>query len=73
MNPVIQTLLGQLQSRNPQNYQFIANLMNNGGNPEVFLKQIMGQISPEQKQQILNTAKGYGVPDSYLSKIQNMK
>lgn len=73
MNPVIQTLLGQLQSRNPQNYQFITNLMNNGGNPEGFLKQIMGQMPPEQKQQILNTARGYGVPDSYLSKIQNMK
>lgn len=73
MNPIIQNLLGQLQQRNPQNYQMITNLMNNGGNPEAFLKQIMGQIPPEQKQNILNTARNYGCPDSYLSKIQNMK
>lgn len=72
-NPLIQSLLGQLQGRSPQGYQFINSMMNNGGNPDAFLKQILGQISPEQKQQILNQAKGYGCPDSYLSHIQNMK
>ena len=73
INHLIQSLLGQLQGKNPQGYRMITGMINNGGNPDAFLKQVLGQVTPEQKQNILNTAKGYGVPESYLSKIQNMK
>ena len=45
----------------------------NNGNPEMMLNQVMNNISPEQKQSLLNQAKNYGVPDNILSKIQNMK
>jgi len=73
MNPIIQVLMGQLQSKNPQGYQMINQMMQGGGNPEAMIKQMMGNISPEQKQQVLNQAKSYGAPSDVLSKIQNMK
>lgn len=73
MNPIIQVLMQRLQGSNPQGYQLVNNLMQNGGNPEGMLKQILGKANAEQKQQILNTAKSYGCPTEVLSKIQNMK
>lgn len=72
-HPLIKTFMGQLQSKNPQGYQFANYLMQNGGNVDPIVKQILAKISPEQKQQVLNTAKGYGVSDKYLSQLQNMK
>ena len=73
MNPIIQTLMSSLKNKNPNGYNMINQLINNGGNPEQVLKQIMGNISPEQRQQILNQAKSYGTPNDILSRIQNMK
>lgn len=48
-------------------------MMNSGGNPEQLLKQIIGNVNPQQMQQIMSQAKQYGVPDNVLSKIQNIK
>ena len=47
--------------------------MSNNGNPSAILQQMLGNATPEQKQGLLSEAKKYGVPDSVLSKIQNMK
>lgn len=47
--------------------------MRSNGNPMAFAKQIMSNASPEQRQNLLNQAKGYGVPDNILSQLQNMK
>ena len=73
MNPIIQMLMQRLQGKNPQGYNMVNQLMHNGGSPEGALRQILGNVSPEQKQQVLNTAKGYGCPADILSRIQNMK
>lgn len=73
MNPVINMLMQKLQKTNPQGYSMINQMRQNGGNPNDLLKQVMGKASPEQRQQILNTARSYGAPDNILSKIQNMK
>lgn len=73
MNPIISMLMGNLQKKNPQGYQMVNQMMQSGGNPEALLKQVMNGASPEQRQQILNTAKSYGAPNDVLSKIQNMK
>ena len=73
MNPIISMLMQRLQSKNPQGYQFANQLMQNGGNPEGVLKQMLGNMSPEQKQNILNQAKSYNCPNEILSRIQNMK
>ena len=73
MNPVMNMLMQKLQKTNPGGYNMINQLRQSGGNPNDLLKQVMGKASPEQRQQILNTARSYGTPDSILSKIQNMK
>ncbi len=57
----------------PQNFQIAQNLMQNNGNPQGLVKQIMGNINPEQKQNLLNQMKQYGCPDNILSQLQNMK
>ena len=72
-NPLIQSLLNQLKTKEPKGFQFIQNLMANRGNPEPLVKQVMGNMDSAHKEQLLSQAKNYGVPDEILSKIQNMK
>ena len=57
----------------PQNFQVAQNLMQNKNNPQDLVNQIMGNITPEQKQNLLNQCKAYGMPEQLLSKLQNMK
>jgi len=47
--------------------------MQNKGDPEKAVQQIMHNITPEERQNILGQAKQFGVPDDILSKIQNMR
>lgn len=47
--------------------------MQNNGNPQDLVNQIMSNISPEQKQNLLNQMKSYGCPNEILSQLQNMK
>jgi len=65
--------MSQLQVKNPQGFQVIQNLMNNNGNPEQLVNQLIGNATPEQRTSILKQAKQYGVPDNILSKIQNIR
>lgn len=62
-----------MKAKMPRNFQVAQNLMQNNGNPQGLVKQIMGNISPEQKQGLLNQCKAYGMPEELLSKLQNMK
>lgn len=48
-------------------------LMQNNGDPNALLKQMMGNASPEQKENLFKQCKNYGVPDNILSQLQNMK
>lgn len=73
MNPIINMLMQRLQKANPNGYNMVNQMMQSGGDPNALLKQVIGNASPEQRQQVLNTAKSYGAPESVLSKIQNMK
>lgn len=73
MNFIIQTLMRQLQSKNGKGFQELQNMMNMGQNPEPYVKQILGNMNPEQKQALFKQAQNYGVPNDVLSKIQNMK
>lgn len=47
--------------------------MQNNGNPQAILQQMMSKATPEQKEALFKQAKNYGVPDNVLSQIQNMK
>lgn len=73
MNVVMQMLMTRLQNQNPQAFQFINQAMNNGGDPNAVLNQMMKNATPEQKQSLINTAKNYGCPENILKQIQNMK
>ena len=48
-------------------------LMKSNGNRQAFINQFMSSATPEQKQNLLEQAKNYGVPNSFLSQLQNMK
>lgn len=47
--------------------------MQNNGNPQAILQQVMSNATPEQKENLFKQAKQYGVPQDVLSKVQNMK
>ena len=57
----------------PQNFQTINALMQGKNNPQEIVNKIFGRISPEQKQNLLNQCKQYGMPNEMLAKLQNMK
>lgn len=73
VNPIMNMMMGQLQSRNPQMFQMINMARNNGTNPQSMLKQMMGKMSPQQMQGVMQQAKSMGCPDNILSQIQNLK
>lgn len=72
-NPIVQNLLTQLQSKNPQMFQAVNEAMKSGENPDAFFKQIIGNATPEQRQNLFNQAKTMGVPNDVLNRLQNMK
>ena len=63
----------QVQSQNPQVFQVVNQAINSGANPMQFMKQVMGNVSPQQMQDIMTQAKQFGVPDEVLQQIQNIK
>ena len=73
MNPLIQMLMMRLQKQNPQGYQMVNEAMQNNGNPQSIIQQMMNNATPEQKESLFKQARQYGVPNDILSKIQNMK
>lgn len=75
MNPmsIIQTLMSQMKVKNPKGFQTINALMQNNGNPETMIQQMFKNSTTEQRQNILNQAKNYGVPTEILAKLQNIK
>lgn len=62
-----------MKVKNPQGYQTINALMQNNGDPQALVQQLIGNATPEQRESLLKQAKQYGVPEQILSKIQNMK
>ena len=59
--------------KNPQNFKIINELMQNNGDPMNLAQQIMTNMQPQQKQNLLNQCKSYGMPEKILSQLQNMK
>lgn len=57
--------------KNPQVFQAINQARNSGANPQDMLKQLMGQSSSQQMQNIIKQAKAMGCPDDILNQIQN--
>lgn len=47
--------------------------MQNNGNPQALLQQLMGNATSEQKESLIKQAKQFGAPTEILSMVQNMK
>lgn len=51
----------------------VSQAIQNNGNPQPILEQMFNNASLEQRQALLAQAKGFGVPENILSKLQNMR
>ena len=72
VQPIIVMLMNQLQTRNPKMASEIKQAMESGVNPQDFMKQVMGNVSNSDMQQMLQQAKNMGVPPEILNQVQNM-
>lgn len=64
MNPLYNPkaiLMNMLQIRNPQAFNQINQLIQSGANPQTMLNNIIGQLSPQQKQQFDNVVNQFGL------------
>lgn len=66
-------LLNQLKTNNPSAYNILMQARNSGQNPQAIAKQMMQGTSPEQLKSIIQQARQYGIPDSVLSELENLK
>ena len=74
INPnIIPQLMNKLQTINPQGFNFVNTAMRNGGNPNLIANQLLNQLSPEQRQGLMNSAKPFGITESYFNQLQNYK
>lgn len=54
-------------------FQRAQSILQSKNNQEQLLQQLMGNLKPEQKENILMTAKNWGCPQDILTKVQNMR
>jgi hypothetical protein len=47
--------------------------MQNNGNPQTMIQQLMSNATPEQKESLFKQCKQYGVPENVISQLKNMK
>lgn len=59
MTPILSLVMGMLQNKNPQMFQNISQAMNSGQNPQELVKQIMGNMNTEQRENVIKQAKSY--------------
>ena len=60
--------MNQLRAKNPQMYQMLSQ---GRINPLDILKQMAGNSTPEQMQQLFSQAQNLGCPNEILAEIQN--
>lgn len=57
-----------MKAKNPQAFQKIQNLIKNTNNPQEYLNELIGKQTPEQRQEFIKFANGYGVTNEQLNK-----
>ena len=70
-NAITQMLLQRVKTNNPEGYQMVSSMMQNGGNPMTILQQILGNKSSEQLNSFFGQAKNIGFSDDLLRQVQN--
>lgn len=66
MNNLMNMMIAQLKSRNPQIAQEYEKLRASNGNPEELLKNVTGNYTPEQIKGFTEFAKGFGISEEQL-------
>lgn len=70
---VLNLMMSNLEARDPRLAGQIRTMMTNGTDPKSVVKQMIGNASPHQMENVISMAKQYGVPDEILSQLQNNK
>ncbi len=70
-NMIMQMLMNKAKQNNPQIFNLINNSMNNNINPINLFNQITKGYSQEQKNNIFQIAKQYGINDETINKFKN--
>lgn len=70
---VLNMLLKQFQNNNPQVVNEVNQVISSNKNPKDIVLQTISGFSPQQKQTILNQARGLGIPTNIIEQLQNMK
>ena len=73
MNLLVNNLQQRLKANNPQMYNQFNEWMKQNKNPMDLFKQMTNNYTPQQMQNIMGIAKSFGVPDSVINQVQNMK
>ncbi len=68
---IMQMLMNKAKQNNPQVFNLINNSMNNNINPINLFNQITKGYSQEQKNNIFQIAKQYGINDETINKFKN--
>lgn len=53
--------------KNPQAFNQLEELRKNNGNPKEFLNQLTSNYTPEQRQQFMQFANGFGISNEQLN------
>ena len=69
MNQVMNMLMNQLQMKNPQALKQFEQIRKSNGDPKQLLQQITGNYTPEQRQQFMKFANGFGFTNDQLSQF----
>lgn len=62
---IIQMLMNQIKLKNPKMFNQVEDMMKNN-NPQDVLNKIMSGYTPEQKQQFIKYANGFGISNEQL-------
>lgn len=62
---IIQMLMNQIKMKNPKMFNQVEDMMKNN-NPQDVLNKIMSGYTPEQKQQFIKYANGFGISNEQL-------
>lgn len=73
MTPMLSMVMNLLKTKNPTVFSEVNQAIQSGTNPQGFMKQVMGNLKPEQKAQVIRQAGEMGCPKEILTQIQNMK
>ena len=71
MNPtqiLMNQLQNQLKAKNPQLWKQYQDLAKNKNNPQDILNEMMGKYTPEQRQEFIKFANGFGLDEQQLNK-----